>query len=256
MIPGMTRALGIFAFSVALSAQPAGYNYDESKVPKYTLPDPLVMADGTPVRDAEAWTEKRRPEIVKLFEREVYGSSPAALPSQSYELSSLDRAALGGKAVRKEVAVMFNGRADGKTMSLLIYLPTDANGPVPTFLALNFQGNHSINSDPGIALSKEWMRPRDDDSVVENRANEKARGIASSRWAIDKILERGYALATIYYGDIDPDYDDGFQNGVQPLFYKPGQTKPGPAEWGSIGAWAWGLSRAMDYFETDNSIDE
>ncbi|MDA1049975.1 MAG: acetylxylan esterase [Planctomycetota bacterium] len=237
-------------------AQPQGFNYDESKVPTFTLPDPLVLASGEKVVDAKTWQEKRRPEILKLFEEQVYGRSPQPRDDMSFEVSSVDKQALGGKAIRKEVTVYFSADKAGPQMSVLIYLPAKATGPTPTFLGYNFAGNHSVHADPGITLSKSWMRKNDDKGVVDNRATEASRGTSSSRWAIDVILDRGYGVATIYYGDVDPDFDDDFQNGVHPLFNTfPGQKKPAADEWGSIAAWAWGLSRALDYFETDNDID-
>jgi len=118
------------------------------------------------------------------------------------------------------------------------------------FLLLNFAGNHAVCADPGIRLSTSWMRNRGERG--DHRATEKSRGSAARRFPIAMILERGYGLATAYYGDIDPDFDDGFKNGVQGAFDK---GERGPDAWGSIAAWAWGLSRAMDYLETDKEVD-
>lgn len=253
-IPMLTLTLLFVPVALAWAKEPPT-NYDESKVPQYTLPDPLLMADGQRVSDAAGWRQQRRPEVLRLFEQYVYGKSPGRPAGMKFEVRSVATDALGGKATRKEITIRFNDQPDGPKMDLLLYLPKGVQKPAPMFLGLNFYGNHTICNDPGITLSTAWMRPDAKHAIVNNRATEQSRGTSSSRWAVEQILERGYGLATIYYGDIDPDFDDGFQNGVQPLFYKPGQTKPGPDEWGSIGAWAWGLSRALDYLETDKDVD-
>jgi hypothetical protein len=138
-------------------------------------------------------------------------------------------------------------------MTILIYLPARAKGPVPTFLTLNFRGNHTLHPDPAIRLPHSWVRGKVKGETENNRATEKGRGLAKSRWPVETILARGYALAAIYYGDIDPDFDDGWKNGVHALY--PATHKRKPEEWGSIATWAWGLSRAMDYLETDREID-
>jgi len=244
----------VIALAGACAVAAAEANYDEAKVPAYTLPDPLVLASGDKVGDAETWRTKRRPEILDLFRTQMFGRSPGRPESLSWEVFDCDTQALGGTATRKQVTVYFAGKKDGPSMDILIYLPKAAAKPAPAFLGLNFRGNHTIHSDPGIKLPASWMRP-DPSGVAGNRATEAGRGSASNPWAVEKILARGYALATIYYGDIDPDFDDGFQNGVHPLFYKAGQTKPEPDQWGSIAAWSWGLSRALDYFESDTDID-
>jgi hypothetical protein len=228
----------------AASAQQRDANYDEAKVPKYTLPDPLVLQNGQPVRDARTWTRGRRPEILKLFEAEIYGRSPAAPKRLPSELFSVDKNALGGKAVRKQVTIYFSAKKDGPKMDMLIYLPAGAKKPMPIFLGLNFTGNHSVNADPGIRLGDVWDREK-----VKQHGTEASRGSAASRWEVEKLLARGYGLATIYYGDIEPDFDGGRQYGIRALFQDPSLT------WGAIGAWAWGLSRAVDYIQTDKDID-
>lgn len=243
----------ITSFGFHIFAQFDEVNYDESKVPPYTLPDPLMLSDGRKVEDPKTWYEVRRPEILKLFEENVYGRTPKKRIPVTYEVTKVDPNSLGGKAVRKEVTVYFTDKRDEPKMDILIYIPKDAEKPVPIFVGLNFHGNHAVHSDPGITLSKRWM-PQGI-GVVSNRATEASRGVDAGSWPIERIIERGYGLATAYYGDLDPDYDDGFQNGIHPLFYREGQTRPDPDEWGSIGAWAWGLSRILDYLETDSDVD-
>jgi hypothetical protein len=172
-----------------------------------------------------------------------------------FEVASVEREALGGAATRKQITLHLANKGRTHSINLLLYLPNDRRGPVPAFVGLNFGGNHTIQPDPGIALSTRWVRNRPDFGTTDNRATEASRGAAASRWPVDHILERGYALTTIYCGDLDPDYDDGFQNGVHPLFYAERQTRPAADEWGTLGAWAWGLSRALDYFEADEQVD-
>lgn len=226
-------------------------NYDEALVPVYALPDPLTCLDGTPVTDGKVWTGRRRGEIHQLFCEHVYGAMPGAHADMHFEVLEEGRA-LGGQAVRRQVAIRFG--EGGPQMELLVFLPADREGPVPLFMGLNFQGNHSIHDDPAIRLSTGWMRGADR-GVVNNRSTEAARGAVRRRWAVEEIIARGYGVATAYCGDLDPDFDDGYANGVHPLFYKPDQTQPSDGEWGSIGAWAWGLSRGLDYCEHDAEID-
>jgi hypothetical protein len=248
----MVVLLMLACVGAAMAFEP---NYDESKVPEYTLPDPLVLLNGDTVTDADIWVNKRRPEILQLFEEHVYGKTQTGAFKMRSEVTSVDENAQDGKAIRKEVALIVSTENGELQMNLLLYLPKGTEEAVPVFVGLNFYGNHTIQDDPGITLSTAWMRENKEMGVVDNLATEASRGKSAQRWPVPMILEQGYGLATMYYGDIDPDYDDEFQNGVHPLFYNDGQEKPEPGEWGSIGAWAWGLSRVLDYFETDPAID-
>jgi hypothetical protein len=244
-------AVALVGHAVA-GAQTPEVIYDEAKVPKYTLPDPLLLKDGERVRDVKTWTARRRPEILELYRTEVYGGVPTTPVKVRFEAGAADPHALDGKAVRKQVTAYFGPKQNGPKMDILIYLPPGATKPVPVFLALSFSGNQTITNDPGVKPGDDWVRDPITKTMVRRPAG---RGASAQQWQLEKILAAGYALATIYYGDIEPDFDAGIPYGVRPLFFKPGQTAPAPGEWGAIGAWAWGLSRAMDYLETDRAID-
>lgn len=236
-----------------LAAEP---NYDESRVPAYILPDPLVCQDGTRVTHRKIWERQRRPELLWLFEEQVYGRAPTRPPGMWWELVSEDRQALEGRATRREVTIWLRGDRSGPSLELLMYLPNHGPRRVPVFLGLNFMGNHTVHPDPGIRLSTKWLPADRAGTVVSNRATAAARGTMASRWPVERLLERGYGLVTAYYGDLEPDFPEGWKWGVRAALSPAGtNTVFAPYEWGAIAAWAWGLSRAMDYLETDNRVD-
>lgn len=238
-------------------AQPAGYNYDESKVPAYTLPDPLIRSDGSRVDTAGAWSDSKRGEVLGLFEQHVYGRQPGRPKGMRFEVTSVERGVLGGKAVRKQITIHLLGVDQEPKVHLLLYLPDKVQRErVPVFLGCNFNGNHTVHADPGIRLSTAWMRNANGPGVKDHRATEEGRGRSAGRWQADKVIGRGYGLATFYYGDIEPDHAAGWKDGVRAKLKEDAAGRPlAVEEWGAISAWAWGLSRVMDYLETDDDVD-
>jgi len=218
------------------------------------LPDLLVTSGGIPVESAEAWERIRRKEILELFRDHVYGRVPDREAEIHFEEAVPATDALGGLAVRKEVDVVVSLDGDTLTMGLLLYLPAARSGPVPVFLGLNFYGNHTIHPDEGIRITDSWMENNKAFGITENRATPESRGVRAHRWPVEMILSRGYGLATMCYHDIDPDFDDGFRNGIHAIL-GPEPAGRDSADWGAIAAWARGLSAAMDYLETDPSVD-
>lgn len=254
-----TLKLTAFVLACASCLVACGSSDDEDSPPSYLihdpygLPQPLVMEDGTLVKSEKAWFDQRRPETLALFAEHVYGKTPVEVPELTFEVVEEAPDALGGKAIRRQVRIALASDPAKWGMDLLLYLPVGATSS-PVFLGLNFGGNHTVNADPAIRLTTSWVDNDEQFSTTQNVATEAGRGAQASRWPIEHVLERGYAVATVYYGDIDPDFDD-FSNGVHPLFYALGQTEPAADEWGAIGAWSWGLSRALDYLVTDAGVD-
>lgn len=223
-------------------------NYDEAKAGEYALPDPLRLNNGKMVKDARTWFAKRRPEIEAIFETEQYGRDPGRPAEESFEVTDKGAPALNGKAIRKQVTISFSRDPGWPKIHLLIYLPAAAHKPVPIFFTINFGAVQSAVDDPGITPQEVWD-PKTNTKVVPP----KGRGFG--RIDAEPLLDAGFGVATFYYGDVDPDFPAGFANGIRARYLTPGQTERAPDDWGSIGAWAWGMSRVEDYFETDPGID-
>lgn len=225
---------------------------NEADVPAYDLPQLLTTLTGEKINATSDWEGLRRHEIYTYFANQVYGIVPGTLDFDEAEVLDFDPAALGGMAIRKQVNLNFKRGKKTLIMSLLIYLPTGKKKS-PIFLAYNFKGNHSIHADPAILINGKKESELTPDEIKKFTVTK--RGVRTSRWAIEKMIKSGYGLVTIDYNNVDPDEND-FSDGIHSLFYQSGQTTPANNEWGSLSAWAWGLSRVMDFLETEELVDD
>lgn len=222
------------------------------------LPDPLVMNDGSRVGSKEQWHNQRRKELLEMFSREMYGQSPAKPEDMRFNVFDDDPDALDGKATRRQVRISISRSGWEMSMDVLIYIPNRRKvKAVPAIVALNFWGNHAVHPDPHIKLSESWMEARTGfanlSCVQENRATEACRGINAAQWPVEEMLDRGYALVTVYREDIASDVPaTQFTTGVHTLYPEWQERED---NFGTIAAWAWGLSRIVDYLETDKDID-
>jgi len=242
-----------FLMSESVVAQRENIIYDESKVPEYQLPDALTRFNGKKVKSDKIWFKKQSPEILKLFKDEVYGNVPGNLKISEVKVWETAENAVNGLAIRRQISLFFKKNDKNLEVNVLMYLPKSVKKP-PVFLAYNFTGNHTIYNDPAIRLTESWVQNDPSVGIINNRVTEQSRAAASDRWPVDEIVKAGYGLVTVYYGDVDPDKTD-FTDGIEPFFYAENQVKPKSDEWGSIAAWAWGLSRVMDYLETEPLVD-
>jgi hypothetical protein len=222
----MTVSLAILLFSCSLHAQKRETNYDEAKVPAYELPDPLQFDDGREVRNARQWEKKRRPQVLEVFAQEMYGHMPARPEGLHFSTIS-EETVYAGLGLRKVVRIYLDAD-QAHWFDVLIHLPKDAVGPVPMFVGLNFKGN---------------------DATLDERAD--------FRWPYELVLKAGMGVATAWRDSIEPDGKDSKlaeaegvcrDGGVRSWYNKDG-------DWGAISAWAWGLSRIVDYLETDQAYD-
>ena len=205
------------------------------------IPALLTSKEGKIITSVKQWEKIRRPEIQSMIEFEMYGKVPGELKIAEVLILDQDDQAIHGKAIRKQVRLTFRGNQKELSVEMLMYLPKEKKS-YPTFLGYNFGGNHTIYNDTAIHIAKEWngaARPR---------------GVETINWEVERLINAGCGVATMYYWDVAPDRED-FSMGIYPLLYKQGQTKPASDEWGSLAAWAWGLSRALDYLKTDKQVD-
>lgn len=247
-VPLLVILFGIPVTGQNLRTEVAGIpiNYDESSVPDYTLPDPLVLQNGDRVKDPKTWYATRRKEILDLFETEQFGKIPDR-NNISFRVFESGTMVFNNKAIRKQVTIYFTGDTSKCSADLLIYLPANRSKPAPVLLKVGFSPNCLAFDDPGIRQGMMWNR--------EGKRIPASEGRRFGSFDVEKFIANGIGVAVIYYGDIEPDFPQGIKYGIRGHFLKSGQTYPAPDEWGAISAWSWGLSCAMDYFETDKQID-
>lgn len=232
---------------------PAGYLYDESGVKPYTKIDPLRRADGSLIHDVRGW-EQERTRWIRSFEENVFGEVPAEARRFRIHprIVEHDAPALDGLALRTQVEIALTAKPDGPVMHLLLYRPAHHAGKTPVILGLNFGGNASVTSDPEVAATPVWVPGKRGEPAKLLPFDQAKRGSQAPEWQVERVLRAGYGLATVYYGDIEPDAKT-FEgtHGVRAAY----PSQPGHPDWGALSAWAWGLSRAMDYLVTNPEVN-
>ena len=233
--PPAARALHEAASGLTPRRAPTGHlsNYDESNVGNYTLPDPLVLLNGKPMPDAETWFKLRRPEILKLYETEIFGRVPDTAPKMKFEVVATDTNAMNGAAIRKDIVGRMGVEPDAPKLNVVLYLPAKAKTPSPVLLHLLFGNPPGTDS---IALATNSTHPSEFGPVTE-------------------MLARGYGYASLRYTEIEGDGKTNNVNIARRLALLPGQTEPGAGEWGTITTWAWGASCVLDYLQSDDDVD-
>ncbi len=243
-------AMLISALAAPASAQelPPGTNVDEAKVGDYTLPELMRLGDGALVRSREQWTERRRPELLELFAAHQFGRTPDATPEWKIEIVERDGAGLGGIAHRRQVRLTASkGDRTAPPIRVVLYTPNERAGPAPVLLHIGFSPNMLVFDEPGIDKGFAW------DAKTKTRIpDEKA--LMLPGFDAKPFIERGFAVAHVYYGDIEPDFDGGSAFGIRTVLG--GTEQPRRAEeWGAIGAWSWGLSRIVDWLVAEEAVD-
>jgi hypothetical protein len=238
----MRIPLSVLALLGALTVNAADVP-DPEKLPLHKgLPDPLVMLDGTRVRTADEWNKKRRPELRNLVQQYMYGYLPAP-EKVTATIDREDTKALGGKATLREISLTVGGAPE--KLHVLLVVPNDRTGPAPVFVGMNFNGNHTLLDDPTVRITTAWTYPGP--GVKNGKAAETGRGKHKEAWDIAQAVERGYAVATFYSGDADPDRPKE-RGGLRPTFDKDEKA-------GTIAFYAWAIQRVVDYLETRPDLD-
>lgn len=204
------------------------FNYLEKNVPDYTLPPLLTSNDGIKITTTEQWEAFRREEILRTLQMQLFGKVIGKPDQVKYVIKS-QKDTLGNKAIKKTIHITMNKNSETLLMKLWLFVPKNISGPAPTYLLVNHRGEAHVFPD----------------ETVE-----------SGFWPIEQIIDRGYATAGFMARDLDPDSntDRGFDNGIHGIIEPEGE-RPSYA-WGTLAAWAWGASMAMNYLVTDDDINK
>ncbi len=243
----------------AAQSDVTNHNYDEEAVQAFTLPNILEGPDGVAAATAKEWEQTSRPYQLRQLQRFVYGEPLPAVPVSVVGAVERKEVTLAGPgdastpAVRLQAKLKLGTAANARVTDVLVYLPADASGPAPTFLKLNFAGNQAETPDADVWITPSWMR--EGEGVEEHRATEATRGINARRFPAAEMVSRGFGMATAYCGDIFPDHHEGRGESVLPSLGRPVDGDLAANEPGAIAAWAWGLSRILDWLLTLPEVD-